>query len=35
MLDKYGTVNEELMEDLKKELLDREQNYGHQILELN
>lgn len=35
MLDKYGTVNEELVEDLKKELLEREQNYGLQIRELN
>ena len=34
MLDKYGSVNEELVEDLKKELLEREQNYGEQIITL-
>lgn len=28
MLDKYGTMNEELVEELKKDLLEREQQYG-------
>jgi hypothetical protein len=28
MLDKYGAMNEELVEDLKRELLEREQQYG-------
>jgi hypothetical protein len=33
MLDKYGTVNEELVEELKKEILEREEKYEQQILE--
>jgi hypothetical protein len=34
MLDKYGSVNEDLVEELKKELLEREQSSGDQIMHL-